>query len=418
MENRLVQQRAFFFGMVAILAILALVLIWPFGQTILLAVAVVIIMKPVYSWLLGKKWIKSSENRAAGATVILFLLVIAIPTILIISSAISQAGRLFSGLDLEGIDLTVSEIINGIEETFRGIGAGDINIDRDQLMGNIAQFVSLIAGWLGAVLVSLGQSIPAFLTNGVILLVLLFVSLPKYKTPGKQDILDIVPFPPEITQLFMDKIDSMITAMFKGTFVIAIAQGAAMGLVLWIAGVPYVIFFTLISMFLSLVPLIGISLVAWPIGIFLLLSGSIWQGLFVIGAFILIVANIDTALRPVLVPKDAYLNPALLILGVFGGLSLMGIIGALYGPVILILLVTSIEVYTKYLLRSDLEALQEAGRIDLEELGLTPQADQGEENLGKMFTTAFKSIAARFRPGSSPRENPVEEENGLAENDG
>jgi len=410
MENRLVQQRAFFFGMVVILALLALVLVWPFFQTILLAVAVVIIMRPVYGWLLGKKWVKGSENRAAGVTVIIFLLVIAIPAILIVASAISQASRLFAGLDLEGIDFTLSEIVKWIEGTLRGIGAGDIQIDKGQLFGNIAQFASLIASWLGTVLVGLGQSIPAFLTNGVILLVLLFVSLPKYKAPGKQDILDIVPFPPEITNLFLNKIDSMITAMFKGTFVIAIAQGSAMGLVLWIAGVPYVMFFTLLSMFLSLVPLIGISLVAWPIGIFLLLTGSIWQGIFVIGAFVLIVANVDTVLRPVLVPKDAYLNPALLILGVFGGLSLMGIIGALYGPVILILLVTSIEVYTKYLLRADLEALQEAGHIDLDELGLTPQADQGEEEGKTMFTNVLKSIAAKFRSKSSLRKDPSQSE--------
>jgi len=410
MENRLVQQRAFFFGMVAILAILALVLVWPFTQTILLAVALVIILKPVYSWLLRKKWIRGSENRAAGVTLIIFLLVIAIPTILIVASAITQASRLFNGLDLEEIDITLSEVIDWLDGSLREIGAGTLQIDKSQILKNIAQFVSLVAGWLGAVLVSLGQSIPAFLTNGVILLVLLFVSLPKYKAPGKQDILEVVPYPSEITNLFLNKIDSMITAMFKGTFVIAIVQGAAMGLVLWIAGVPYVLFFTLISMFLSIIPLIGISLIAWPIGIVLLLSGNIWQGLFVIGAFILVVANIDTALRPVLVPKDAYLNPALLILGVFGGLSLMGIIGALYGPVILILLVTSIEVYTKYLLRADLEALQEAGHIDLDELGLTPQTDQGEEEGNTMFTNVLKSIAAKFRSKSSLRKDPSQSE--------
>ena len=364
MESRLVQQRVFFFGMVAILAVLALILIWPFTQTILLAVAVVIIMKPVYNWLMGKKWIKGSENRAAGGTLIIFILVIATPVILIIASAISQASRLFSGLELEGINTTLSEIVIWLEGALYGIGAGDVQIDREGMLTGIAQLVGMVANWLGTVLVSLGQSMPAFLTSAVILLVLLFVSLPKYKAPGKQDILDIVPFPPEITQLFMDKIDSMVTAMFKGTFVIAIAQGAAMGLVLWIAGVPYIMFFTLLSMFLSLVPLVGISLVAWPIGIFLLLSGSIWQGLFVIGA--------------------------------------------LYGPVILILLVTSIEVYTKYLLRADLEALQEAGRIDLEELGLTPQADPGENNAGPMFTTVLKSIAARFRPGSSTRKDSTQ----------
>jgi len=414
MESRLVQQRAFFFGLVAILAILALILVWPFTQTILLAVAVVIVMKPVYNWLLNRKWIKGSESRAAGGTVIIFILVIATPVVIIIAYAVTQASRLFNGLNLGEIDATLSEISIWLEGTLHGVGAGDVQLDREGMLTNIAQLVGMIANWLGNVMASLGQSIPAFLTSAVILLVLLYVSLPKYKAPGKQDILDIVPFPPEITQLFMDKIDLMVTAMLKGTFVIAIAQGAAMGLVLWIAGVPYVIFFTLISMFLSLIPLIGISLVAWPIGILLLLNGSTWQGLFVIGAFILIIANIDTALRPVLVPKGAYLNPALLILGVFGGLSLMGIIGALYGPVILILLVTSIDVYSKYLLRSDLETLQEEGRIDLEELGLTPQADQGDEQAGAMFTTVLKSIAARFRLESSTHQDSTQTEDIIA----
>ena len=77
--------------------------------------------------------------------------------------------------------------------------------------------------------------------------------------------------------------------------------------------------------------MIGISLIAWPVGIILILNGDFWQGIFVIVAFLIVVANIDTVLRPVLVPKGAYLNPALLMLSVFGGLALMGFIGAPVG---------------------------------------------------------------------------------------
>ena len=75
----------------------------------------------------------------------------------------------------------------------------------------------------------------------------------------------------------------------------------------------------------------------------------------------------------------------------------MGIIGAIYGPVVMILLVTSIEVYTKFMLRSDLEALEEDGRIDLAALGLVPDEDQ-ERAGGEMVMTALKNVAARFRP--------------------
>ena len=47
---------------------------------------------------------------------------------------------------------------------------------------------------------------------------------------------------------------------------------------------PYVFLLTILSMFLALLPMIGISLVAWPIGIVLILDGPVWQGVFVIGA--------------------------------------------------------------------------------------------------------------------------------------
>ena len=53
MNDRFLKQRIFFFGMVAILAILALILVWQFVQAILLAVALVILLKPLYNWLLG-----------------------------------------------------------------------------------------------------------------------------------------------------------------------------------------------------------------------------------------------------------------------------------------------------------------------------------------------------------------------------
>ena len=53
--------------------------------------------------------------------------------------------------------------------------------------------------------------------------------------------------------------------------------------------------------------MVGISFIAWPVGIVLIVSGSTWQGIFVIAAFLLVVANIDTVLRPVLMPKGAYL---------------------------------------------------------------------------------------------------------------
>jgi predicted membrane protein len=127
------------------------------------------------------------------------------------------------------------------------------------------------------------------------------------------------------------------------------------------------------------------------------------EGIFVIAAFLVVVSNIDTVLRPRLVPREVYLNPVLVILSVFGGIQLMGIIGILYGPVIMILLVTSIEVYTKYILRSDLEVVLARGDLDLEELGLVADEDEVEETGSGMVVALARNLIARFQQGPSER---------------
>jgi hypothetical protein len=62
----------------------------------------------------------------------------------------------------------------------------------------------------------------------------------------------------------------------------------------------------------------------------------------------------------------------------------------------MILLITSIDVYTKYLLRPDLETLEKEGRINLEELGLT-QSVKEQEGVGNLFVTALKHVSASLR---------------------
>jgi predicted PurR-regulated permease PerM len=370
-------------------------------QAILLALALVVILKPMYNWFLERKWIRGSARKATGMTLVVFILLIAIPTILIVGGAISQAALLFSSLTVEGLEFSLRGIDSWMEGAIQVLLTQNFQIDNIHLAQGISQLVAQISTWLRVVLINLGRSLPGLFMSGFIVLVLMYVLLPRYRGLGKNDILEIIPFPPQITELFLDKIDLMIKAMFKGTFIIAITQGLAMGLVLWIAGVPFVMFLTLVSIFLSLVPMIGISLVAWPVGILLIVSGNVWQGVFVITAFLLVIANIDNVLRPSLIPKGAQLNPALVILSVIGGLQVMGIVGALYGPVVMILLVTSIDVYTKYLLRADLETLDREGRIDLKELGLVQQDDSQDESIGKMFYTVLKNATKPFRRGTT-----------------
>jgi predicted PurR-regulated permease PerM len=407
MKERLVRERIVFFALVGLLVVLTAIMLWPFLTAILTAIALVVILKPLYNWFLGKKWIQGSENRAVAVTMIIFVLVIAIPVVIMVGSAVTQASRLLVWLDSEAVGESLESTFGEFEDAVRRVAGEGFQVDKERIAEAGQEIVRAIVAWFGNLVINFGASLPKIFTTVIIVLVIMAVTLPRYNRPGKQDVVDLVPFPEEITHLYLDKIDAMITAMFKGTFVIAIVQGLAMGIVFWIAGVPYVTLLTILSMVVSIIPMAGISWVAWPVAIILILTGDVVAGVFVIAAFLLVVANIDTVLRPKLVPREAYLNPALVILSVFGGLQLMGLIGIIYGPVVMILLVTSVDVYSKYMLRSDLEALAERGNLDLEDLGLVPQQEDEEEpEESNMIVGVAKGLAARFRqsPGSQERE--------------
>jgi predicted PurR-regulated permease PerM len=141
----------------------------------------------------------------------------------------------------------------------------------------------------------------------------------------------------------------MVKSLVLGVFLIAIIQGLAMGIVYWIAGLPYVFLLTLLSMLLAMIPMVGISWLVIAIAIVSFLTGNWQQAVIVLFGFYGIVNWIDILLRPKLLVEEASLNFGLFLLSIFAGLAWAGVMGLFYGPVIMLLLVTTIQIYAERL---------------------------------------------------------------------
>jgi predicted PurR-regulated permease PerM len=398
------RENIFFYGIFLLLGILTVILLWPFVYALLFALALLVLLKPLYDWLMPKRLVNGSSNRATALTIVIFILLLAIPLIWFGARLISQVGGFLEDISTFTLSATTEseDIITRLQSALETLASSDFTLQ--EIIGSIQNLGESISSWVTDAILTIVQLLPSFFVNAIIILVVLMVALPRFEQPDKSQIAQVIPLPAEITQLYLDKISLMIMAMFKGTFVIAIVQGAAMGVVFWLAGVPYVAVLTVICIFLALLPMIGISLVAWPVGILLILQGDVWQGVFVILMFLIIVAQIDAILRPQLVPKGAYLNPALVLLSVFGGILLMGVIGVIYGPVIMVLLVTTIEIYTHYYANPD--AIREDGKIDLHTLGLIPDEDvPDEENVLRKAGHSVRRGASRVLNWAMTEEN-------------
>lgn len=182
------------------------------------------------------------------------------------------------------------------------------------------------------------------ITSAIIFLYV-FLALLTHREEVQTLIRQLNPLGPEVTDLYLAKMGSMVRGTVGGQFVIAFCQGVAGAASIYIAGFHQAFFiFAILLTALSIIPLGG-GIVTMPFGIGMALFGNVAGGLFVFFFHLIVVTNIDNFLRPMLVPRDARLNSALMLLAVFAGIGMFGFWGIVIGPVLMIIIVTTIDVY-------------------------------------------------------------------------
>jgi predicted PurR-regulated permease PerM len=228
--------------------------------------------------------------------------------------------------------------------------------------------------------VNLGLSIPSLIVQGLIFIVVVATLLPVYDTLIPQ-LEEISPLGRELSELYNRKITAVVKSLIFGVFLIAIIQGAAMGIVYWIAGLPYVFLLTLI-------PMVGTSWLVIGIAILSFLAGHTTQAIIVLVGFFRVVNWIDILLRPELLQEEASINFALFMLSIFGGIAWAGVMGLFCGPVLMLLLVTTIEIYAEQYAHKDRSLVDQA----LKRLGTDRNADEPVPEPGpEMSSTEHKT---------------------------
>ncbi len=146
--------------------------------------------------------------------------------------------------------------------------------------------------------------------------------------------------------------DQVAYAVIYGTVIVALVQGMLAGIGFYLFGIPSPIIWGVVTFIASLVPLLGPFVVWLPASAFLIVSGYSSGdnmtmlrgiGLFVYG--LLLVSGIDNIIKPKLIGSKANVHPALVFLGIIGGVNFLGIIGVIVGPVVIAMLKTAVETY-------------------------------------------------------------------------
>ncbi len=340
------QSSVFFFTILAVLAVLGLWLVSGYLAVIVFSLVMVIILKPVYSYF--ERLFRGRAGLATTATLIALVLAIAIPGWIMLNIISNQVSAMIESFQPDSA--TGTQSLEDFQNQVNGLSSQVPLVEQLELTDEqIEQLRGMMisgAAWLGSVVVNLGMSIPDLIAKLFIFLAIVGVLLPNYHKFVAR-LIELSPLDDEVDRIFLRKIKAMVWSMFIGIAVIALIQGLVTGLFIWLGDVPYTPLWTLIAIVMSTLPL-GSSIVAIPLAIYQLIMGNPVGSLIILGGYLLVVTNIDNILRPKLVSKEAYLDAALVLVAALGGYDLFGFFGVIYGPVLMVLLMTTIDVYGDY----------------------------------------------------------------------
>lgn len=347
----------FFFTIILLLATyLVFSLVQPYLSLLVLALITVLLFKPVYEFILRK--FRNHKNIATATTIIVVIACLIIPIYMIIQLAISQVITFYNDLNnvITGNSVTTVKIISGVNDFFTSIGV-NYTITEEMVGNTVKDQIQPIATFLANQAIEIGKSVIGILPAIFMYIIFLAGLFPNYDKLVKY-IQKISPLEDAVDAKYIRRITEMSKCMMKGTLVISLLQGLIVGLLLWALGVYYPVFWAMVAVFFSIIP-VGSGVVTIPVGIAMILAGNVWQGILILLTQVLVLQNVDPILRPRMVSKDAEMNPILLIISVLGGVTVFGLWGVIYGPVIMIFFLTTLEVYSEYYNRRKIGAVSE-----------------------------------------------------------
>jgi predicted PurR-regulated permease PerM len=323
-------------GLVTLVVLVSLAFAWlvaPFFGSILWGLIASILCAPIYRDIVRRT--RGRRNLAASLTLILIVALVIFPAILLGVSLVQEAAMLYARIQSGDLDIAMQFIefraslppwaLEGLESS----GLTDFETAREMLGNSIASILRAIASQA----LGFGQGALQLLASLGIMLYLTFFLLRDGEKLSAQ-VRWAMPLNPELRDRLIDHFVTVIRATMRGTVVVSVLQGLVGGIVFWLIGIEAAILWGLLMALFSLVPAVGTGIVWVPVSIYLLTTGSIWEGAVLIFCGLFVIGLIDNVLRPILVGHEARLPEFVVLIATVAGLQLMGLTGVIVGPII------------------------------------------------------------------------------------
>jgi predicted PurR-regulated permease PerM len=161
-----------------------------------------------------------------------------------------------------------------------------------------------------------------------------------------------IPFSDASVTALGDRFTAVTNATIIGTGVSALIQGTLMWLAFLVFGLPNGEFWGAVVVMFSLLPVVGSGLVWVPAALVLFSNGRVGAAAGMVIWGILMGVVVDYLIRPYVSNRYAQIHPLITLAGAIAGVSYLGIIGLLIGPLALSYFFELLRMYQQEYLNS------------------------------------------------------------------
>ena len=297
----------------------------PFWKSFVMGLTIAIVFYPLFDRI--KKIFKNS-NIASFLSIIVVLLIIAVPITLAIYIMVNETEKFIGNISqikkaFEGLVLKIQTIshlkiltpyIDKLDEAIFGLLQNMGVIITKNVGAIFSQTYSILANFIFSFIIAF-----YFIRDSEV-----FLGYISNMIDDKESFYKI-----------LKSIRDSINATVLGGVLTAFIQGIVGALGFLVVGLnAFFMWMFLIAMF-SFVPLVGTAIIWLPVAVYQFISGSFIKGIFIIAWGILAVGLVDNYVRPMIISSKINIHPMILFFGILGSIVVFGPIGIIVGPVII-----------------------------------------------------------------------------------
>jgi predicted PurR-regulated permease PerM len=333
----------FFLAVFIVSCILLGWLLWPFISVIVLATVISGVFNPVYRAFNNK----INPTLSSLLTCLIIFFVLFIPVTFFVGILANEAYDLYLSARETVQSMQIRDMIENSELIAKAneiLDNFNIKITAEQITNVVSEIGRTVGFFLYDQLSSITANVLSFIVNFFFMLLIIFYLLIDNKRLAAF-IVGLSPLPDDQDRKLIQKFKDMSGAILIGNGLGGLIQGMLGGCVFWLFGLKSPFVWGVVMALLAFLPIVGIGAVFIPAAVYLFITGRIAAGIFFLVFYLVLSGSIEYFFKPKLVGKRVQMHTLLVFLSIIGGLKLFGILGIIYGPLVVTAFLTLADIY-------------------------------------------------------------------------